>query len=187
MRYVPIFEQRQKELENKAFQKFLLNSVDEKDVYELNRLQELFPEIWEAREQMLIKEADKYKMLAELNLKGKATTAEDFIILYNIANGLIEFSPEVLKSIMGLDNINEKISTTSKRFKRGILNYTKYKKYEDTKQVYKIDLLQPFKADGTVNYKTAQNGARLNPDYTNSAIGQAVDTNRTIRGLYTAR
>lgn len=184
LRYVPIFEQRHRELENKQFQKFLLNTVDPNDPYAIAKLQDLFPEIWEQRERQIDLEAEKYRKLASLNLKGKADTADEFILLYNIGNGLIEYDADVLKQVMGLDNIKDNIQTSADRFKKGILNYTKYKKYALDKISNKIDILRPFNANGELNFKK-DNANDIIKIYTPSALTQMKDTSTTIANLYT--
>lgn len=184
LRYVPIFEQRHKERENVAFQKFLLNSIDPNDTYQISKIQELFPEVWDQRYKMMEKEAEKYRKLAELNLKGKAESAEDFIILYNIANGLIEYDPEVLRSVMGLNEMEQTVRVDSNRFRRGILNYTKYRKLVDPKVSQTLDISKPFDPTGNINFRRALDGNARAPQETPSALTNMTNVNRTIRGLY---
>jgi len=83
------------ERENELFESFVLNSVDPDNAYQMRNIQNMFPEIWERRAVIIEKQAEKYKRLAKINMTGKINSREDYILLFNVAKGLIDFNPLV--------------------------------------------------------------------------------------------
>jgi len=184
-KYVPLLDKLNAEKENELFEQFVLKSVDPNNAYQMKQIQEMFPEIWDRRRKIIENEADKYKKLAKINMTGKINTREDYILLFNIANGLVDFNPTVLDSLMfntldqyrsvGYDNNN-------KEFTSGKLNFSKFVKYISTpKAVNAVDISKPFKVGGTLNTIDDDEERR---SVVNSSVVESKKRFDAIRGLF---
>jgi hypothetical protein len=109
--YVKVRGEEQEELQ---FEKYLLESVDPTNKYEVDRMYNLFPEIAQSRENTLKRQKEKYAQLIHMWIYGVSSDRDqgrkDMALGFKIDTGQEKFSGAVLEKLLGIDSVSTKVA-----------------------------------------------------------------------------
>lgn len=115
----PWLEHKEALKEEETFERWFASMFDMKDPWQKQMSQQLLPEFWERREELLKAKFDTVKRAALLNLRGPKTK-EDLIFLYGLQTGRIK----IPKGDFWMPGTTPEQETS---FKRGLFNiWSKY-------------------------------------------------------------
>lgn len=149
-KYSGILKKKNEEFEAEQLRRYVFKNIKNKSPYEIQKLQEMFPEVYQDAEKAIDETSKLYEMLAEINFRGPQSR-EHWLLLYNVWLGKVQFDSEVLNRIMGIKGSDQ--IKTEDDYEWGILSPKRYKKMKYDQTVKLIDPFVPYKNDGTINYK----------------------------------
>lgn len=145
--YFSIWKNKYEEYQKIQYFRWLFNNIDSNDPYQIEKVQELFPEYYQEAEKAIDETADMYERLAQIQYNG-IRSRDDWFLVYNIAHGKVQFDVKTLEKIMGI-NLPDTLFTQD--FEAGILNPRRYRKWNTENTIMKINPWKPFLNDGKIN------------------------------------
>ena len=106
-KFIEFTKTRQDEAEALQFEKYVLDSLNPNDPYQMHLATDWFPEIFEKRLETITSVADKYRRLAHMWVYGIESNA-DMALTYHISEGNEVFDGNVLAKIIGYDPDSQK-------------------------------------------------------------------------------
>lgn len=152
--YADFIDKRLREWEHGRFVEYVSKSFDPESAYELQKIQEIFPEFWEERRKEIHNNREDLERFAKIYLKGPQSR-DDYYFLYCIWSGIKQLDPKAIETVLGLNTPSEQFT---ERYVSGLLSPRKLFSYDKPSEIAIVNPFMPMKPNAEPQYtnKTIQ-------------------------------